>query len=116
MSNDKDKLLQIMASLESDYAHGTISKEKYIYRAKLYLFDCEISYLSSSLLSVLFKVAKDRTELFSEYHVWDIKTQTLLPPSFALSLICDELKIPRPHAKKKKLRSVGSDGKNIFTQ
>ena len=31
MSNDKDKLLQIMASLESDYAHGKISKEKYIY-------------------------------------------------------------------------------------
>ena len=31
MSNDKDKLLQIMASLESDYAHGKISKEKYVY-------------------------------------------------------------------------------------
>ena len=31
MSIDKDKLLQIMASLESDYAHGKISKEKYIY-------------------------------------------------------------------------------------
>ena len=31
MSNDKDKLLQIMASLESDYAHGKISREKYIY-------------------------------------------------------------------------------------
>ena len=31
MSNDKDKLLQIIASLESDYAHGKISKEKYIY-------------------------------------------------------------------------------------
>ena len=27
MSNDKEKLLQIMASLESDYAHGKISKE-----------------------------------------------------------------------------------------
>ncbi len=35
MSNDKEKLLQIMASLESDYAHGKISKEKYVYfRAK----------------------------------------------------------------------------------
>ena len=31
MSNDKDKLLEIMASLESDYAHGKISREKYIY-------------------------------------------------------------------------------------
>ncbi len=31
MSKDKDKLLQILASLESDYAHGKISKEKYIY-------------------------------------------------------------------------------------
>ena len=31
MSSDKDKLLQIMASLESDYAHGKISREKYIY-------------------------------------------------------------------------------------
>jgi hypothetical protein len=31
MSNDKDKLLQILASLESDYAHGKISREKYIY-------------------------------------------------------------------------------------
>ena len=31
MSNDKEKLLQIMASLESDYAHGKISKEKYVY-------------------------------------------------------------------------------------
>lgn len=31
MSTDKDKLLQIMASLESDYAHGKISREKYIY-------------------------------------------------------------------------------------
>ena len=31
MSNDKEKLLQIMASLESDYAHGKISREKYIY-------------------------------------------------------------------------------------
>lgn len=31
MSSDKDKLLAIMASLESDYAHGKISKEKYIY-------------------------------------------------------------------------------------
>ena len=31
MSGDKDKLLQIMASLESDYAHGKISREKYIY-------------------------------------------------------------------------------------
>ena len=31
MSKDKEKLLQIMASLESDYAHGKISKEKYIY-------------------------------------------------------------------------------------
>lgn len=31
MSNDKEKLLQIMANLESDYAHGKISKEKYIY-------------------------------------------------------------------------------------
>ena len=31
MSNDKGKLLQIMASLESDYAHGKISKEKYVY-------------------------------------------------------------------------------------
>ena len=31
MSNDKDKLLKIMASLESDYAHGKISREKYIY-------------------------------------------------------------------------------------
>lgn len=31
MSNDKDKLLQIMASLESDYAHGKISREKYVY-------------------------------------------------------------------------------------
>lgn len=31
MSNDKDKLLQIMASLESDYSHGKISREKYIY-------------------------------------------------------------------------------------
>ena len=31
MSNDKDKLLQIMASLESDYAHGEISREKYLY-------------------------------------------------------------------------------------
>ena len=31
MSNDKEKLLQIMGSLESDYAHGKISKEKYIY-------------------------------------------------------------------------------------
>lgn len=31
MSNDKDKLLQIMASLESDYAHGKISREKYLY-------------------------------------------------------------------------------------
>ena len=31
MSTDKDKLLEIMASLESDYAHGKISREKYIY-------------------------------------------------------------------------------------
>ena len=31
MSNDRDKLMQIMASLESDYAHGKISREKYIY-------------------------------------------------------------------------------------
>lgn len=31
MSKDKEKLLQILASLESDYAHGKISKEKYIY-------------------------------------------------------------------------------------
>ena len=31
MSSDKDKLLQIMASLESDYSHGKISREKYIY-------------------------------------------------------------------------------------
>ena len=31
MSNDRDKLLQIMDSLESDYAHGKISREKYIY-------------------------------------------------------------------------------------
>ena len=31
MSNDKDKLLEIMASLETDYAHGKISREKYIY-------------------------------------------------------------------------------------
>ena len=31
MSNDKDKLLEILASLESDYAHGKISREKYIY-------------------------------------------------------------------------------------
>ena len=31
MSSDKDKLLRIMASLESDYSHGKISKEKYIY-------------------------------------------------------------------------------------
>ena len=31
MSNDKDKLLEIMASLESYYAHGKISREKYIY-------------------------------------------------------------------------------------
>ena len=31
MSNDKDKLLEILASLESDYSHGKISREKYIY-------------------------------------------------------------------------------------
>ena len=31
MSNDKEKLLSIMASLESDYKHGKISKEKYLY-------------------------------------------------------------------------------------
>ena len=31
MSNDRDKLMQIMASLESNYAHGKISREKYIY-------------------------------------------------------------------------------------
>lgn len=31
MSNDRDKLLQIMDSLESDYAHGKISREKYVY-------------------------------------------------------------------------------------
>ena len=31
MSNDKEKLLSIMASLESDYNHGKISKEKYLY-------------------------------------------------------------------------------------
>ena len=29
MSNDKEKLLQIMASLESDYAHGEIYEVKY---------------------------------------------------------------------------------------
>ena len=31
MANDKDKLLEILASLEHDYSHGKISKEKYIY-------------------------------------------------------------------------------------
>lgn len=31
MSNDKDKLLEILASLEHDYSHGKISREKYIY-------------------------------------------------------------------------------------
>ena len=31
MANEKDKLLEILASLESDYAHGKISREKYIY-------------------------------------------------------------------------------------
>lgn len=31
MTDDKDKLLQVIASLESDYSHGKISREKYLY-------------------------------------------------------------------------------------
>ena len=31
MSDDRDKLLHIMNSLEADYKSGKISKEKYIY-------------------------------------------------------------------------------------
>ena len=31
MSDDRDKLLHIMSSLEADYKSGKISKEKYIY-------------------------------------------------------------------------------------
>ena len=71
--------------ISAEYTEG--SKEKYIYKARLYSFDCEISFSDSAILSVLCRATKDGAVLFSEYHCWDVGAQLLLPPKLAMRLM-----------------------------
>ncbi len=91
------------------------SKQKYIYRKKLYSVSAEITYLSDTLISVFTCVSKEQARVFSEYQCWDVKRELLLPPKYALALLRRELKEAKIPPFSKKIRSVGTDGAEVFT-
>ena len=90
--------------------YNRASKEKYIYRKKLYFLSAEISCRTETLISVLTRVGEGRSVIFSEYVCWDTESALMLPPKYALARLRRELN----GADVPKLRSVGTDGSKIF--
>lgn len=90
------------------------SKEKYIYRKKLYFLSAEISYRTETLISVITRVGEGRSVIFSEYECWDAESSLMLPPKYALARLRRELKGADIPKFSKKIRSVGTNGSEIF--